>query len=439
MAHSRRRFLSTAGAAAIYRLAPSGFSMKAASANDQIGMGFIGSGVRGSYLLQKFQAIPGVRPVIVADLYDGYLRRAKEDTNGQIAATKDYEEVLSNSAVDAVVIATPDHWHRKMILDALAAGKHVYIEKPMTWGIDEGLDIIKAVDRSGKRLMVGSQHRTSALTLKAREIVKSGVLGKVTMVRMANHRNTADGAWVWPIPPDASPETCDWQRFLGPAPKRPWTPEHFFRWRCWWEYSGGVATDLFVHLLTWMHFVMDVKAPKSAASQGGLYKWRDGRNVPDVMNTIYEYEEGFIADMYVHLAASYPTRNTIIIGDDGTLEVDSNKLVVFPFTHRPPVSSYGITGWPADMKARYYEEHGYTAEGRPKTPFPAAKEPEEIKVEERPSHYELFVLALREGKDTEENAREGHYAAGAGHLANIAYRKGRRVSWNADRGGVHAS
>jgi Predicted dehydrogenases and related proteins len=143
-----------------------------------------------------------------------------------------------------VVIATPDHWHHRMTLDALDAGKHVYVEKPMTWSIEQGREVVAAVQKSGKLLMVGSGAKTSALTAKAREIVKSGVLGKVNMVRMLNHRNNPEGAWVYPIPPDASPRTVDWARFLGPAPKRAYDPKVFFRWRCWWEYSGGVATDL---------------------------------------------------------------------------------------------------------------------------------------------------------------------------------------------------
>ena len=424
--------MSSASAAVVYKLVDGGFSLKAAAANDQIGMGFIGTGVRGSYLLRKFKAIEGVRPIIVADLYDGYLARAKEDTDGKIATTKKYEQVLSNPDVDAVVIATADHWHKRLVLEALAAGKNVYVEKPMTWSIEEGKEIIEAVAKSGKLLQVGSQHKTAALSHKTREIVKSGALGQVTMVRMANHRNNADGAWVWPIPPDASPKTCDWERFLGSAPHRPWTPEMFFRWRCWWEYSGGVATDLFVHLLTWLHYVMDVDAPTSAVSQGGLYKWLDGRTVPDVLNTMYQYRQGFVADMYVHLAAAYPTPNTLIIGDNGTLEVMSNKLVMHPWTPRPNVSGYGITAWTKQMKADYYESKGFTADGRPKTPLPPRKQPEEIQVESGPSHYELFVISMRENKPSVENATEGHYAAGAAHLANIAYRNRRRVSWDPD-------
>jgi len=189
-----------------------------------------------------------------------------------------------------VVIATPDHLHKRMVIDALSAGKHVYCEKPLTWSIEEGKSILAAERSAGKRVMVGSQPKSSAMTAKAREMIKAGAIGRVTMVRMANHRNNAQGAWKYEVPPDASERTIDWASFLGDRPKRAFDARTFFQWRCWWEFSGGMATDLFVHLLTWLHEVMDVKAPVSVASQGGLWFWKDGRNVPDVMNSIFEYE-----------------------------------------------------------------------------------------------------------------------------------------------------
>jgi len=167
-----------------------------------------------------------VRPVIAADVYDGHHTNAKEITKGAILTTRDYHEVLSRKDVDAVVIATPDHWHHRMTLDAFDAGKHVYVEKPMTWSIEQGREMVAATAKSGKLLMVGSGAKTSPLTTKAREIVKSGVLGKINMVRMLNHRNNAEGAWVYAIPPDASPKTVDWTRFLGNAPKRAYDPKY---------------------------------------------------------------------------------------------------------------------------------------------------------------------------------------------------------------------
>jgi predicted dehydrogenase len=438
MAYSRRSFLNSAGAAVVYRLVDSGFSLAAAGANDKVGVGFIGSGIRGTQLLDEFKSIPAVRPVIVADLYDGCLERVKEQTSGVAKTTKNYEEVLNNKDVDAVVIATPDHWHKKIVLDALDAGKHVYVEKPMTWNIDEGPEIIRAVDKSGKVLQVGSQGKTSALSLKAREIIRSGELGKVTMIRMANHRNNPEGAWVYPVPPDASPETIDWERFLGPAPKRPFDPKVFFRWRCWWDYSGGVATDLFVHLLTWLHFVMNVKAPKSAVSQGGLHRWLDGRNVPDVMNTMYEYD-GFVADMYVHLSSGMKTPPTVVLGNRGTMEVGWSRLVVQPHVERLDVQDYGTLHFPKRLREQYFTSHGFTADGKPKQAQADDPRPKEIEVEDGPSHYELFIISIQQNKPSQETATEGHYAAGAGHLANIAYRQQCRAAWDPDTGKVRAS
>src|SRR5262249_319742 len=147
------------------------------------------------------------------------------------------------------------------------------------WNIEQGLEVRKAVDSSKRILQVGSGAGSSPAALKARELIKAGALGKGNMIRLSNNRKTPEGAWVYPIPPDASQKRIDWARFIGPAPQRAFDPKVFFRWRCWWEYSGGVATDLFVHLLTFVHGVMDVKGPKSAVSLGGLYKWKDGRTV----------------------------------------------------------------------------------------------------------------------------------------------------------------
>jgi predicted dehydrogenase len=436
MVKSRRDFLSAAGAAIVYQLVGARPSLKAASANDQIGLGFIGTGIEGAMLLGQFMKISGVRPIIVADLYDGYLQRAKEQTGGTIETTKDYYAVLNRKDVDAVVIATPDHWHKRMVLDSLAAGKHVYIEKPMTWSIEEGKEIIRAVQQSGKLLQVGSQPKSSPLTAKAKEIVKSGILGKITMVRMSNNRNTPEGAWVYPIPPDASPQTIDWRAFLGHTRKRPFDPKIFFRWRCWWEFSGGVATDLFVHLLTWLHEAMSVTAPVSVVSQGGLYRWKDGRTVPDVLNSVFEYGEGFLADMYVNLCNSRAGQPTTIMGTEGTLVQEGARLVLYPENIPPDVQVYGSSAWPKALRTAYFEKNGYTPDGRPTTPLPPPKQPQTIPVERGPSHYEHFIISLREGKPSVENVYEGHYAAAGAHLANIAYRKGRRVRWDPKTGKV---
>jgi predicted dehydrogenase len=436
---TRRNFLYRAGATAlVFKVAETGPFLRAAGPNDQINLGHIGVGIQGSILLRAFRAIPGVRNVVAADLYDGYLEHAREMTDGAIETTKDYKAVLDRKDVDAVIIATPDHLHRRMVLDALEAGKHVYCEKPLTWSVSEGKEIIAAAKKSGRLVQVGSQAKTSAVTAKARELITSGALGKVTMIRMSNNRNTPEGAWVYPIPPDASTRTIDWERFLGTAPKRAFDPAVFFRWRCWWEYSGGVATDLFVHLLTTLHEFMAVRAPGSVVSHGGLYHWKDGRTVPDVMNSIFEYPEGFLVDMYVNLANSRPVHGTVVMGTEGTLVFGRGNapLTLYPEPSVPPVQQYGSSAWPAAMRSKYFEAAGYDPEGRPTTPPPERKEEQGFTIERGPSHYEHFVISLREGSPSREDASEGHYAAAAAHLANLAYREGRRVAWNAETGEV---
>ncbi len=428
---TRRQFVSTAGATAVYSLAAAPRKAKGApgSPNSQIPVAFIGSGIRGTQLIDDFKAVDGLRFPAVCDLYDGCLARAKEQIAPDIAVTKDYRAILDRKDVDAVVIAVPDHLHKRLVLDALSAGKHVYIEKPMTWSLEEGPELIAAEKASGKVLQVGSQHKTSAMAAKARELVQSGALGKVTMVRMSNHRNNAQGAWKYEIPPDASPSTVDWKRFLGDRPSRAFDPRVFFQWRCWWEFSGGVATDLFVHLLTWLHEVMNVKAPVAAASHGGLHFWKDGRDVPDVLNSVFEYEEGFIADMYVHLANSFPAPSHVIMGTKGSLVDAGNKLIVHDEAVDSGVQAYGTLQWPKEARTNYFTAKGWTPDGRPKT-VSKRKEPDEIVVPRGLSHAGVFIQSIRDRKPSRENATEGHLAAGAAHVANESYRRGRKLKWD---------
>lgn len=408
---------------------------KSFSANDQIGFGHIGVGIRGTQLLNNFKALPGVNIAAVADIYDGHHIAAREATRPDLPVTRDYTEILARKDVDAVVIAVPDHWHLKIATEALNAGKHVYLEKPMTWSIEQGMELRKTVEQSKKILQVGSGQGSTAQVKKAKELIKAGALGKVNMIRASNNRNTPEGAWVYPIPPDASPKTIDWKRFIGPAPQRAYDPKVFFRWRCWWEYSGGVATDLFVHLLTQIHAAMDVKAPKSVVSLGGLYRWKDGRTVPDVLNSVFEYEEGFLADMYVNLGNGRPSNPFTIMGTEGTLTFESGargnvKLVLTPEPDPAPVQRYGSLGWPAQMREKYLKSNPER---------PPAKKPQEFEIEPGTSHEEFFLEAIREGKPKVETAFEGFAACGAAHLANMAYRKGRRMSWDVETGQVMES
>ena len=185
--------------------------------------------------------------------------------------------MLARSDVDAVIVATPDHWHAKLVEDCCKAGKDVYCEKPMSQVAEEG-PVMMAAEKNNKRIVqVGSQRRSSVVYEKAKEIMDSGALGTVTLVESSLGRNTPMGAWQYPVPEDASEKTIDWETWLGKAPKRPFDAFRWARWRCWQDYGTGVAGDLFVHLITGMLYVAGLnEPPQRALSMGGLFRWRDG-------------------------------------------------------------------------------------------------------------------------------------------------------------------
>jgi len=189
-------------------------------ANDKITVGMIGVGARAQELMQAIMTLPGTEIVGVCDAYKGRTDRAVARRKGRAKIYQDYKEILADKSIDTVVIATPDHWHATIAIDAVRAGKDVYIEKPMTYAVEEGNNIIAEVKKTRRILQVGSQGMSSRTQQKAREIIASGKLGQVTMIRAFYNRNTASGAWIYPIPPDASPQTVNWEMFLGPAPKR---------------------------------------------------------------------------------------------------------------------------------------------------------------------------------------------------------------------------
>jgi predicted dehydrogenase len=411
----------------LFQLAGPKPALKAAGPNDQIALGFIGVGIRGSGHITTFKSVPGARLVMAADCYDGHLAGAKEAADGKIETTRDYHALLARKDIDAVVIATPDHWHLRMVLDALAAGKHVYIEKPMTWAIPEGKIIIDAVKKSGKLLQVGSQNKTSTLTAKSREVVKSGILGKINSVRLATFRNSPGGAWVYPIPLDASPETIDWTRWLGTAPKRAFDPKRFFRWRCWWEYSGGVATDLWVHELTTIHEIMNVKGPRSAVAQGGIFRFDDGRTCPDLLIGLFDYP-GFTLEITANLGNTAGGVGMAILGSEGALTQGRGGVQVTFEPATSTVESYGLNGWTKENREKYMASVGFG--GGKREQLPPTNPAQTFAVQRGFGHEELFIKSLREGTPSVETAEEGHHAAGAAHLGNMAYRKKRLMRWD---------
>ncbi|MBV9224911.1 MAG: Gfo/Idh/MocA family oxidoreductase, partial [Acidobacteriaceae bacterium] len=258
------------------------------AANENIQIALIGAGGMGQGDAKMATALPGVKLVAACDCYDGRLKHMKEVYGNDTFTTRDYREIVARKDIDAVIVATPDHWHTRISVDCLNAGKHVYCEKPMVHAIEEGRLIIEAQAKSGKVFQVGSQYRSSFVYQKARELFQAKAIGELNAVEAWLDRNTAIGAWQYSIPTDANPQTCDWEQFQGSAPKRPWDPCRFFRWRNFQDYGTGVAGDLFVHLLTGVHTVTDSIGPTRVYATGGIRYWTD-RDVPDVMLATLDY------------------------------------------------------------------------------------------------------------------------------------------------------
>src|ERR1700687_1654641 len=246
--------------------------------SDTVRFASIGTGVRGCELLGASLNVPGVECVAVCDLYDSRHTAAQEAVKNNVPATRNYKEILDRKDVDAVFIAVPDHQHRKVFADACAAGKDIYCAKPMSHTVEDGFAMVEAAQKANRIWQIGSQRVSSILYAHAKEMYDSGKLGDVYSIEAYWDRNSASGAWVYPIPPDASEQTIDWNAFLDSAPKRPFSPERFFRWRCFADYGEGLAGDLFVHLISGIHFITSTNtAARRAQSAGGLFRWKGGR------------------------------------------------------------------------------------------------------------------------------------------------------------------
>jgi len=436
---SRREFLarSAAGtaAAAVVSRAPVVFAAPPDSPNDRLQLGIIGVGARvQSGLLEAAMAVPGVEVVGVCDAYKGRVQRAISRTNGRAKDYGEWKALLADPAVDAVIVATPDHWHRIHVVEALRAGKHVYVEKPMTLVIDDGAPMIAAAKASGRILQVGSQGMSSKTEETARDIIRGGKLGKVTMIRATYNRNTKSGAWLYPIPPDANEQTVDWAAFLGPAPKRPFSLERFFRWRAYWDYSGGIATDLFVHLLTSIHFVMDAKMPARVTAMGENYLHKDTHEVPDTINAVLEYPEGFV----VNLSSTFNNESSAesgfeVLGNEASLSFRDDQMVLKP-ENAVEGNRWVVSSWPEALEKAYYEDPKVKAEERPNTWPPRMRKQSEafgeIGQDATFVHVARFFDSVRQHKPAVEDGVMGHHAAAAAHMVNLSLRQRRPLDWS---------
>jgi Predicted dehydrogenases and related proteins len=453
---SRRSFLKKLGrSAAVVAMDPSTLSEASAptsftyldlvkqqpiAANDRIRIALIGTGDMGIGDAQTALQVSGVEIVAACDLYEGRRVRAKELWGQHLYVTKDYREILERNDVDAVINATTDHWHEKISTDALSKGKHVYCEKPMVQKLVEGHRVIEAEKKAGKVFQVGSQFVSSIIHAKAKELIQAGDIGEVNFVEVQIDRHSAIGAWQYSIPPDASPETVDWDTYLGHAPKRPWDPLRFFRWRNYQDYGTGVAGDLYVHMLSMLHFVLDSKGPERVMATGGLRFWKDGRDVPDIHLALLDYPE-----TDTHPAFNLSLRTNFvsgggenylfhIVGSEGDISIGWDNLVVRR-TPLPKAPGMSIGSFPEAIQRQYKEQYAakypeqYEMEGPREFVY---RTPKEYKGD-RYEHFVNFFDAIRTGKKVIEDATFGLRACGPTEAGNISYFEKRIVEWDPEK------
>lgn len=401
--------------------------------NDNINLALIGAGGMGTQDTLVALQVPGVKLVAVCDLYQGRLNDAKKRWGQDIFTTRVYKEILARPDIDAVIVATPDHWHQQISIAAMRAGKHVYCEKPMVHDITEGPEVIKAQKETGKIFQVGSQGVSSLGNEKAKELLKDGAIGQLNFAEGFWARNSPTGAWQYPIPADASPETVDWETFISNTTKRPFDATRFFRWRNYRDYGTGMAGDLFVHLFSSLHFITDSYGPQKVYSSGGLRHWKDGREVPDVLLGIFDYPEQLKAHPAFNLSlrcnfadGTSGTTYLKLVGNEGSMDIgwDSvtlkrNKTIASddPFF----IEQMKKAGTPITGRKRMLapEEFTYTAEqGYKGGPY---------------DHMVNFFTAIRNNGKVVEDAIFGYRAAAPALLCNDSYNNDTAILWNPEK------
>ena len=411
------------------------------AANDKIRLGVIGSGIIGFYNINSALTVPGVELAAVCDLYDGRLTRAKEVFGKDIFTTRDYREILGREDIDVVLVATPDHWHDIISIDAMKAGKAVYCEKPMVQEVNEGHKVIQAEKQYDAKFQVGSQGVSSIVMKKAQDLYKAGEIGDLILVEAAYDRHSSLGAWQYSIPTDASPETVDFDTFLGDTEKVPFDPVRFFRWRNYQAYGTGIAGDLFVHLFSWLHWIIGSDGPNKIYGSGGLRYWKDGRDVPDILTCVVDYPEApthapFNMQIRVNFVAGGGGEGSLkLVGTEGTLKFAGNSLTLSrtPFPAKPEYGGYdSLFTFPQQIQDEFVKQYNRTYYNVPALIDGSSERvyspPEGY--DDRNDHWANLIAAVRDGKTIVENATYGLKAAGPSLAANESYFNNRIVAWD---------
>lgn len=415
---SRRKFIQTSAGVA---LAAGPAVLPALGQNNRLKVGVVGTGGRGSYLMDMaYKGSPELIEITaVCDTFAGNLAKAKDKVQSvgknTPKAVIDYKEIINDPSVDVVVIATPEHLHYPMAMAALKAGKNIYLEKPIAHTIEEGAEIVKAAQKSGKVVQVGTQNRSNSLYQKAKEMVEQGMIGDVHYVRAFWYRNfletdPVNAAWRYVIPPDATQENTDFDRFLGGAPKKPFDKGRYFQWRNYWDYSGGISTDLLVHQTDISNFVLNKTVPSTCMASGGIYRWGapDDREVPDTLSAIYEYPDKFHLNYSCYFGNERFGYGEQFLGNEGTIEVLNRSMLNFyPETFRGKA--------PARVAAR--KEQNINMPGNDNLAVQA--------------HIRNFLDAVLGKGKAIAPAEMGQLAAIPGHMATLSFKNNKKILWDA--------
>lgn len=437
---SRREFLQTSASAAgvsfmsgsaLFDSEPSFATVLPVAAGDRIRFGIVGVGMEGSGLLTNAIQLPGVECVAAADLYDGRHELAKEIVGKSIRTTRRYQELLDAKDIDAIIVAVPDHWHKQVVVDAVSAGKDVYCEKPMSHNPADGLAMVAAARKTDRIVQIGAQRTSSVMCAKAKELYEKGAIGELNLVEATLGRNDPTGAWEYPPPPDLSPTTLDWDTWQGTVPKKPFDPFTFARWRCWREYGTGVAGDLLVHLISGMQFVLGInEIPKRVVSFGGIYRWKDGRNMPDVQPVLFEYGN---IPVYMRLSLGCESAEvTRFQGSKGMIELRGSSVTYIPQPGVDLSPSYYTASFPARLREPYLKQ--WHAEH---DPIPGQEPALETVIfngndyDDLKPHLWKFFQAVRSRQPVLQDIVFGHHAALACHMANESYFRKTPVYWDA--------
>ena len=394
--------------------------------SEVVNYGWIGAGGMGNANINTLLQHEGVKVTAVCDLYQGRLDDAKKLLGDDIFTTMDYKELLKRKDIDAVIIATPDHWHLPISIDALKAGKHVYCEKPVVHSVGQGLKLIDAWKKSGKIYMVGSQGMSSLGNEKARELLAAGAIGDINYAEGFWARHSPTGAWQYPIPADASEKTVDWKTFISNTTERPFDPMRFFRWRNYLDYGTGMSGDLFVHLFSSLHFVTKSLGPNEVSATGGLRYWKDGREVPDVLLGMFQYPDseqhpGFNLSLRCNFVDGTSGSTYLkIVGSEGSMDITWNDVTV----KRAKISS-------DDPYAKQNNVEGGMSDRKKILP------PREIvyRAEEgyKGAHYDHhgnLLNAIRTGGTVAEDPIFAFRAAAPALLCNDSYFQNKFIKWD---------